>query len=172
MATQKKQTKSDKVLPEIEKFYEAEKRERAGLAWILAIASVAMVAAALIGVFFGGRWIYRKATHNSGETSVAVQTTTSSTNESSSSSADNTSTGTSSASTTQNESGTTSTGSSSSSSQTSTQATQSTSVATTTQTSASSTTTKLANTGPASVLPVFIVTSVAGTLLYRRKFSR
>jgi hypothetical protein len=50
------------VLPEIEKYYDAEKRERAGLAWLLAIVSIACVALVLIGLFFGGRWVYRKTT--------------------------------------------------------------------------------------------------------------
>ena len=52
------------VLPEIEKYYDAEKRERAGLAWLLALTSIAVVALVLIGAFFGGRWVYRKATDN------------------------------------------------------------------------------------------------------------
>ena len=50
------------VLPEIEKYYDAEKRERAGLAWLLAVVSIACVALLLIGAFFGGRWVYRKTT--------------------------------------------------------------------------------------------------------------
>lgn len=69
-----KRKKTDKaVLPEIEKYYNAEKRERAGLAWLLALTSVAVVALLIIGAFFGGRWVYRKAT-DTNKTPVATVT--------------------------------------------------------------------------------------------------
>ncbi len=60
------------VLPEIERYYEAEKHERAGMAWLLAIVSIACVALVLIGLFFGGRWIYRKAAHTDKQTGVST----------------------------------------------------------------------------------------------------
>jgi cytoskeletal protein RodZ len=60
------------VLPEIEKYYDAEKRDRAGLAWLLAIVSIVCVVAVLIGLFFGGRWIYRKAAHSDTKTGVST----------------------------------------------------------------------------------------------------
>lgn len=47
------------VLPELQQYYDAERRERSGLAWILALVSVAAVALVVIGAFFGGRAIYR-----------------------------------------------------------------------------------------------------------------
>jgi len=55
------------VLPELQQYYDAERRERAGLAWVLALVSVAAVALLVVGAFFGGRWIYRKA-KNSNDT--------------------------------------------------------------------------------------------------------
>ena len=60
------------VLPEIEKYYDAEKRERAGMAWFLAIVSIAAVALLIIGLFFGGRWVYRKTTQSNEKTGVSV----------------------------------------------------------------------------------------------------
>lgn len=63
------------VLPEIERYYDAEKRERAGLAWLLAIVSIACVALILIGMFFGGRWIYRKLTNTTEKTGVSTTQT-------------------------------------------------------------------------------------------------
>jgi len=63
------------TLPEIERYYNAEKRERAGMAWFLAIASIAAVALLIIGLFFGGRWVYRKATHSNDKTGVSTTET-------------------------------------------------------------------------------------------------
>lgn len=51
------------TLPEVEKYYVAEKRERMGLAWLLVVVSIACIALLLIGAYFGGRWVYRKASH-------------------------------------------------------------------------------------------------------------
>lgn len=67
------------VLPEIEKYYEAERKERAGLAWLLALVSVACVALILIGLFFGGKWAYNRLTDDKKDEPVAVQTTNEST---------------------------------------------------------------------------------------------
>lgn len=54
--------KTDSVLPEVDKYYEGERRDRAGLAWLLALVSVAIVALILVGVFWAGRWTYRQLT--------------------------------------------------------------------------------------------------------------
>ena len=178
MALFKRDPKDSSVLPEIEKYYDAEKRERAGLAWLLAIASVAFVAALLIGVFFGGRWIYRKVTDTNTKSPVAVKpasdaaktdTTTESSTTNSGSNA-NPSTNTPSASTP-----TPSTSTPTSTAQPSTATTPNSTVPTptpTTTVTGAQSSTKLSNTGPESVIPVFIVTSVAGTILYRYKLKR
>lgn len=52
--------KQDAVLPEVDKYYEGERRDRAGLAWLLALVSVAIVALVLVGAFLAGRWVYRQ----------------------------------------------------------------------------------------------------------------
>lgn len=57
-----KRTKKDSVLPEVDSYYEGERRERAGLAWVLALISVIIVALIIIGVFLAGRWLYRQVT--------------------------------------------------------------------------------------------------------------
>ena len=61
------------VLPELEKYYDAERRERSGLAWILALVSIAGVVLVLIGLFFGGRWIYRNLKNDKKPTVAVVQ---------------------------------------------------------------------------------------------------
>ncbi len=73
--------KSDQsVLPEIERYYDAEKRERAGLAWLLALASIACVALLLIGLFYSGHWLYRKTIHTGGKVGVSTSGISNSTN--------------------------------------------------------------------------------------------
>lgn len=59
--------KQDSVLPEVDKYYEGERRDRAGLAWLLALVSVIIVALIIIGIFLAGRWAYRQLTNNDGD---------------------------------------------------------------------------------------------------------
>lgn len=56
--------KKESVLPEVDKYYEAEQRDRTGLAWLLALVSILVVAALIIGLFFAGRWAYNSITDN------------------------------------------------------------------------------------------------------------
>ena len=60
MALFNRKPKNSSVLPEVDQYYSAERRERAGLAWVLALVSIVVVALVLIGLFFGGRWVFRK----------------------------------------------------------------------------------------------------------------
>lgn len=66
----------DSVLPEVDQYYEGERRDRAGLAWLLALVSVAVVALVIIGVFFAGRWAYRQIANNDDNGEVTVSDTT------------------------------------------------------------------------------------------------
>lgn len=61
MALFKRKAK-DSVLPEVDQYYQAEKRDRSGLAWLLALVSIAVVALVIVLLFLGGRWIYRQIT--------------------------------------------------------------------------------------------------------------
>jgi hypothetical protein len=49
--------KNNSVLPEVDEYYQAERRDNGLLAWLLALISVAVVVAILVGLYFGGRWI-------------------------------------------------------------------------------------------------------------------
>jgi cytoskeletal protein RodZ len=62
------------VLPEVDKYYEGERRDRAGLAWLLALVSVAIVALVIVGVFLAGRWAYRQVADN-GDGDVSISDT-------------------------------------------------------------------------------------------------
>ncbi len=52
------------VPSEVQEYYQAERRERAGVAWLLGLGTLAVTILLAVGLFFGGRWIYRKVTNN------------------------------------------------------------------------------------------------------------
>ncbi len=45
---------------EIQEYYQAESRERRGVAWLLALVTLVVTVALVLGLFAGGRWAYRK----------------------------------------------------------------------------------------------------------------
>lgn len=71
-----RRNKKESVLPELDKYYDGERRDRTGLAWLLALISVIVIALIIIGVFLSGRWLYRELTSDdSGNDQVAVEET-------------------------------------------------------------------------------------------------
>lgn len=48
------------VPEEVNEYYQAEKRDRTWMAWLLALLSLAVTTLIIMGLFFGGRWVYRK----------------------------------------------------------------------------------------------------------------
>ncbi len=53
------------VVPEeIQEYYQDERRERTGVAWVLAAGTLVMTILLAAGIFFGGRWAYRKIQGN------------------------------------------------------------------------------------------------------------
>ncbi len=149
----KKQANDKKTPKEVEQYYQSEKRERVGLAWLIAFFSLLITVLVVLGLFFGGRWAWRKVTNNDNNGSTA-QTTEGTTQPSSQS-------GTSGA---QNEAGTSSGGSSSTSS-TNTGSTGSSSSSNAAG-SSSAVNQNLTNTGPNNILTVFVIAAVLGTLLH------
>lgn len=59
----RKNNKTD-VPAEIQEYFQAEKRDRTGIAWVLAIATLVVTIALAAGIFFVGRWAYRKISGN------------------------------------------------------------------------------------------------------------
>ncbi len=55
----RKRVDTNTVPAEIQEYYNAEQRERVGLAWIIAVVSLVVSLAVIFGIFFGGRYIYR-----------------------------------------------------------------------------------------------------------------
>ncbi len=58
---------------EVRDYYKAEGRERTGLAWLLALATLLVTVLVVLGLFLGGRWAFRKLKDNNKPAPVAVQ---------------------------------------------------------------------------------------------------
>lgn len=95
----------DGVPLEIQEYYQTERRERAGVAWLLALGTLLITVGLATLLFFGGRWAYRKIADRNdskdGQTSQVAQSPGESTDDQSASgdSGEDSSTGTSSTST-------------------------------------------------------------------------
>ena len=53
-----------KVPEEVEQYYQATRKERIGVAWLLAAVTLLITVLIAALLFFGGRWVYRKITSN------------------------------------------------------------------------------------------------------------
>ena len=56
----KRKQSNQSVPAEVEEYYQSERRERVGVAWLLAFATLVTTLLLAVGLFFGGRWVYRK----------------------------------------------------------------------------------------------------------------
>jgi cytoskeletal protein RodZ len=66
-------TEDTTALPEeVNSYYQAENRERTWMAWLLALVTLAVTAIVIIGLFFGGRWVYRKVRHTPSSSTPSV----------------------------------------------------------------------------------------------------
>jgi hypothetical protein len=64
------------VPAEIQEYYQTEKRERAGVAWLLAFGTLVVTIVLAAGIFFAGRWAYRQIAgtdDNGSETTEVAQ---------------------------------------------------------------------------------------------------
>lgn len=65
MALFKRRKQETDVLPaEVREYYQSERRERAGVAWLLALGTLFLTFFIAAGLFFGGRWVYRTVFNN------------------------------------------------------------------------------------------------------------
>lgn len=55
-----KSANSPALPEEVNDYYQAEKRDRTWMAWLLALLSLAVTTLLIMALFFGGRWVYRK----------------------------------------------------------------------------------------------------------------
>ena len=150
----KKQTPSVNLPSEMQDYYQTTRREKVGVAWLLALGTMLVTVLLAVGLFYGGRWTYRQVFHKNNNSTISQQGST----DDKAANADNKST---------SDSSTTANTPSTSTPSTSTQGT----VAAPTQannpasvpTQPTQTTTpsgKLANTGPGDTLALFVSISL------------
>lgn len=157
--------KQDKTtIPELQEYYDNQRSNRSGMAWLMALASLLITIGVLSGLFFGGRWVYRKiADRNDDKATEQVTTTTATTQSGTSQNNDKKDeTATPSQPITQN---TPAPQAQPSAGQVSPQA-ATTTTPNTSRVAGTSTSTTLPNTGPADALAIvlFVVVAVLGTV--------
>lgn len=62
------------VPQEVQEYYQTAKRERAGVAWLLAIATLVVTVILALAIFFAGRWLWRALTDKDASTTETSQT--------------------------------------------------------------------------------------------------
>lgn len=62
-------------IPELQDYYATQKNENTALAWLLAFGSLLVTIAIFIGLFLGGRWVYRQFTKDDKKPTATVQVT-------------------------------------------------------------------------------------------------
>lgn len=145
------------VPAEVQEYYQSEKRDKAWLAWLLAIGTLFATILVVLGLFFGGRWAYRKLANSPKKPTVGVQKAPTSDPASKPSNTTSTAPPTT---TNQPASGSV------------TPNAQNTAPATT-PTTTSPSSSNLPSTGPGDIVAVFFITSVMGYVLhYQRIFTR
>lgn len=142
------------VPQEIQEYYQSERRERTGVAWLLALGTLLATIAMAILLFFAGRWIYRTVvnrddnTNQTAEQAVQDQPESTAPEENKTAPAPDSSNGTSSA-------------------------PAAGSPPSPTPTPSTTTTNNgLPNTGPGDIVGVFAVTTIAGAIAHRFIYSR
>ena len=161
----RKKSSTNSIPTEVKDYYDSEHRERVGLAWLIAFMSLVLTVAVIVGMFFGGRWAYRKIAGNDNKAVTAVPATnppklipgpSQNTNK----------TQTKSTSTPKTPS-TTSTPKSSSATNSNSSAGRSALVPPPTSNPRRISVTKLTNTGPGNLLAIFAATTIAGMLIHQ-----
>ncbi len=145
------------MTPEVKDYYKAEGRQRTWVAWLLAVGTLLVTIFIVLGLFYGGRWTFRKLKGNDDKPApVAVQTDDSKSEESKS----------------KDQASTDSAPSASEQSSTSNNSSSSTSSASGTTSAPVNTASKsggdLPNTGPGDTLAVFVAVSIFGYIAHRR----
>jgi len=68
-----KTTDTTDVPKEVRDYYQSERREHMGVAWLLALGTLLLTMALAVGLFFGGRWVYRTLFDNSKDQPAVIQ---------------------------------------------------------------------------------------------------
>ena len=162
----------DQVPLEVQEYYQSERRERTGMAWLLALATLGVTVALAAALFYGGKWAYRSIANRNKKPQTAQNTNGQSTQQPTvtntpDSGTPGSPTGTSSTSTNTPSPATPTPPSPSSATATTPQPTTSTSTGTAAAGSSAATQGgRLVNTGPSNVMTGFIVVSIGGTIAH------
>jgi len=177
----RKKEQSSDLPQEVQEYYQAEKRERVGVAGLLALGTLVVTIGLAIGLFFGGRWAYRSLFNKDKQTASVNQTkdtseeqnnsseskssSTSNSTSSNNSSTPNSSTSNNSTSNSASNNSSSSTNNSSSSNNSSNNSgsTSSSSTPSTQSTSSTGSKSDLPSTGPADTVAIFLGTIVLAT---------
>ena len=173
MALFKKKQSTTTNIPELQEYYANQKKESTGKAWLLAIGSLLVTVVILVGAFFGGRWLYRKATKKDKPVATISQTTTSSSGKASTSTTStSTPSSTSTTTTTPTTTPTTPTTSSTTTTTTPAQGVSTTQTASTNTAAAAATTatnpSHITNTGPGNTIGLFAAVTAGAYVAHRR----
>ena len=60
-------------IPELQEFYSTQNKQSTSVAWLLAFTSLFITAAVFVGLFSGGRWVYRKLNNKNSNSVATVQ---------------------------------------------------------------------------------------------------
>lgn len=169
----KQDAATKKVPREVEQYYQSEHRDRVGVAWLLAGLTLVITVLIVLGLFFSGRWVYRKIANKDDNSTQTAQTNQPAEQSPSGSSQNSDSDSNSDASRDGGSSNSSTSSSSTSSTNTGTvnaptQTNSSTPATQPTQTTNSN----LANTGPGQTVAIFVLVSVAGYLGYSEYLRR
>lgn len=172
MALFKRKEQVNQQVPlEIQEYYQAERKERSGLAWLLALGTLAVTLLLATGIFFGGRWVYRKTVNKAPQTATnqAEQNDNKSRSDDDTSSTTNRdSTNSSSSAPSATAPGTATTTTPSPSGSTPSSPTPQTSPTTPApQVVATTQTSGLPSTGPGDVVAIFVIVSLAAAMAHR-----
>jgi cytoskeletal protein RodZ len=150
----RRQKQQTGVPQEIQDYYQTERRERVGLAWLIALATLVVTVLVALGLFYGGRWAYRSVFKKDNKPTTTVVEN----NDKSTATNENTS-----------NSGTSSTNTDQSNPAPAPAPTGSTGTTTTPQTPGMTAgrSTGLPNTGPGDVIAIFVVTALTGMIAHR-----
>lgn len=70
----KKNKQTTTAIPELQEYYASKNKENAGRAWLLAFGSLLLTSAVIVGLFLGGRWLYRTVTKEDTPTTQVATT--------------------------------------------------------------------------------------------------
>lgn len=168
MALFKRKQQSTTQIPELQDYYATQKKESTAMAWLLAIGSLVLTIVVFAGLFMGGRWLYRTMTKKDEPTSTSQTETKPADNGSSSTGQSNPNNSATINSGTVTAPGTSTTTGSGSSSASTTAPGVSPNQSGSANNSATAANTSLPNSGPGGVVVVFVLTTIAGTTMYRR----